>query len=109
MPDRPDPIDLMREAMKDSQQRYVETVRQIRDDEVQRPLIGERLTKDQRIAGLAGLLSDPAQLFGVMDEMKVRYKLPTSMVPTDKVIPKRLAEYLNRVMPELKQAMEEQT
>ena len=104
MPDRPDPIDLMREAMKDSQQRYVETVRQIRDDEVQRPLIGERLTKDQRIAGLARLLGDPAQLFGVMDEMRVRYKLPK-----DKPIPKRLADYLNRVMPELKQAMEEQT
>lgn len=103
MPDRPDPIDLMREAMKDSQERYVETVRRIRDDEVQRPLIGERLTKDQRIAGLARLLSDPSQLYGAMDEMKVRYNLPK-----DRPIPKRLADYLNRVMPELRQAMEEQ-
>lgn len=103
MPDRPDPIDLMREAMKDSQERYVETVRQIRDDEVQRPLIGERLTKDERIAGLAGLLTDPSQLFGAMDEMRTRYNLPA-----DKPIPRRLADYLNRVMPELKKAMEEQ-
>ena len=102
MPDRPDPIELMREAMKDSQERYVETVRRIRDEEVQRPLIGERLTKDERIAGLARLLAEPAQLFGVMDEMRARYKLPAN-----KPIPKRLADYLNRVMPELKQAMEE--
>lgn len=102
MPDSPDPIDLMREAMKDSQERYVETVRGIRNDEVQRPLIGERLTKDERIAGLARLLTEPAQLFSVMAEMKQRYNLPK-----DKPIPKRLADYLNKVMPELKKAMEE--
>ena len=87
--------------MQESKERYTETVRRMRDEEVQTPLIGRKRTPEERRAALVGLVTAPAQLFGVMDEMTARYNLPK-----EKPIPKRLAEYLNRMGKEMQESAE---
>ena len=97
MPD-PDPISLLREAAEETAERYKATVRRIRDEEVQQPLIGKRKTKQERDAAFLEMVAEPgmARLLGAQDQLGARYDLPP-----DKPVPKRLAEYLDRMFKEV--------
>ena len=86
---------LFQEAQSEAKDKYVELRRQIRDDVVLRPLMGERRTPAERQAWLQQMRVDSAQLLGQVAELRAQYRLPE-----DKPIPRRLAEALERVSKE---------
>ena len=89
MTDKHDPIEMVGDAMKDARKNFMEKfLRPMRAEFVNRPLLGERVSKDDRRARFLQLRNDPVLLASERDFLAERYKVPEGMIS------RRLVDYL---------------
>ena len=82
MTDKHDPIEMRGDAREDARKGFMEKfIRPMRAEVVSQPLLGEKVSKDDRRRRFRQLRNDPAELQSQIDFLVERYKVPQGMVP----------------------------
>lgn len=100
MPRPEEPIDALNEGLKEGADDYKEMVRSMRDEVILRPLIGEKATKEERLAALLNLTVVPDNLLATHAEMAQK-------LPPERPISRNLLEALERGFKDLNKLAEE--
>ncbi len=81
-------LEMYEEATKQALSHILQTTRDIRAESVNRPAIGEKRTRQQRLAAHSQFLENPMNTAARYDELSAQFQLKPN-----KPIPRRLVDY----------------